>query len=189
MFYLVDLIFPLFFSYNLLSTHSLVYIALSQLRKLSKTNLSRFCLWVWSFGSVIKTMMTAMIKPPHSNSDSDEYDTPSPLHSESIVNPKIKNSKVNYYNLKIKSKLLSLAAKNPMQRSSPKKNPFLHLTFYYHSSATDNNSLPHPNYDSLNNPPNNLSPCHSQLPSMSSPPYLHNSPSLDDTNFDYSSYS
>ena len=40
-------------------------------------------------------MMTAMIEPPDSKSDSDDSENPSPPHSKSTVNPKLKHPKAN----------------------------------------------------------------------------------------------
>ena len=58
------------------------------------------------FGTVTKSMMTAMINPPYSNYDSNDPVTPP--HSKSHINPTLKQSKGNKYKPNIKSKLLGL---------------------------------------------------------------------------------
>ena len=83
-----------------------------------------------------------------------------------------------------------------MQRCSPNSSPIkplpssvLHSTPTDHaqSRTTEDHSLPPPNYNSHLPPHNNLSPRPPQIPSLSSPLYLHNSPPPDDTNCDNSS--
>ena len=64
-------------------------------------------------------MMTAMFKFPYSNSDSDDYDTPPPSHSNSTINPSLKYSKVIEYKPNTQYKILSLETKHTVQRSSP----------------------------------------------------------------------
>ena len=141
-------------------------------------------------------MMTAMIKSTHSPSDSDDSDSPhSPFvktHTTSS-SPKPRPPK---YHTNIETKLLNLRNKNQMQRSSPNSSPIkllssssLHTTptDHTHSSNTEDYSPPPPNYNSHLPPHNILSPRHSQLSPLSSPPYFHNSPLPDDTNCDNSS--
>ena len=53
--------------------------------------------------------------------------------------------------------------------------------------VNENCSPPPPNYNSYITPHNILSPRYSQPPPLSSPPYFHNSPLPDDTNWDNSS--
>ena len=77
-----------------------------------------------------------------------------------------------------------------MQISSAKKTitnlsaPYRFITTL---QSTENSSPPPPNYNLINNSPNNHAPRHSQLPSLSSPPHTHNSISPEDTKFDNSS--
>ena len=97
--------FPLLSFFSLLSTHSLVYIAPSLLRKFLRNKSLFFSAFGYDFfGTVTKTMITAMIKSPNSNSDSDDSDTSSFSHHK-IEN---KNSKPHKYKSNIKSKLLKL---------------------------------------------------------------------------------
>ena len=83
---MVEFISPMHYSCNLLSTPSLVYIVHLLLREISKKLLS-FLNPDVSFGNVIKTMMTAMIPPPNSDSDKDDNDSVSlpPPHSKSVI--------------------------------------------------------------------------------------------------------
>ena len=79
-----------------------------------------------------------------------------------------------------------------MQRSLPKKSHSIDIISLPNPlittpQLTDNTSPPPPNYNFHNSLPNNLSPRHSQLPLLSSPPYIHNSICSEDTSFDNSS--
>ena len=56
-----------------------------------------------------------MIKHTNSISASDDSDTPPPSHSKFTINRSLKHSKVIYYKLNNKSKVLSLKTKNTMQ--------------------------------------------------------------------------
>ena len=148
------------------------------------------------FGTITKTMMTAMIKSTHSTSDPDDSDSPlSPLAKNNTTSssPEPRPPK---YHTNIKTKLPYLKNKNPMQRSSPSSSPIKPLSSSgFHATPinppqppnTDDYSPPPPNYNSHLSPHNNLSLQHSQLPPLSSPPYFHNSPLPDDTNCDNSS--
>ena len=109
-----------------------------------------------------------MIKPPDSNPDSDP-DTPP--HSKPHTNLTLKPSKGNKYKPNIKFKILS-TIKTPCKDliTTPQ--------------LLDNNSPPFPHYSIHNTPPNNLSPRHSYLPSLFSPPCIHKAISPKDTNFD-----
>ena len=161
-------------------------------RNLLKTQISVItALGFGFFGTITKTMITAMIKSPNSPSDSDDSDSPhSPLAKTHTISssPKPRPPK---YHTNIKTKLLNLKNKNPMQNSSPNSSPIKPLsssvlhstpTDHAHSPNTEDYSPPPPNYNSHLPPHNNLSPRHSQLSPLSSPPYFHNSPRPDDTN-------
>ena len=75
-----------------------------------------------------------------------------------------------------------------MHRSSLTKPPSTSISPSYPIIIThpviENSSYLPPNYNLHNNPHNNLPPRHSQLPSLSSFPYFHNSPLPDDNKFD-----
>ena len=117
------------------------------------------------FGTITKTMMTAMIKSTHSLSDLDDSDSPhSPLAKSHTTSssPKPRPPK---YQTNIKTKLFNLKSKNPMQRSSPNSSPskplssaVLHSTptDHPHSSNIEDYSPPPPNYNSHLPPHNNL---------------------------------
>ena len=75
------------------------------------------------FGTITKTMMTAMIKSTHSSSDSDDSDSPhSPLANKNTTSSSSKPRPPKYHT-NIKTKLLSLKNKNPMKRTSPNSSP------------------------------------------------------------------
>ena len=78
-----------------------------------------------------------------------------------------------------------------MQRSSRTKPLSSSFSQPYPISNTppvhENCSPPPPNYNLHITAHNNLSPCHTQSPPLSSPPYFHNYPLPDDTNCDNSS--
>ena len=75
------------------------------------------------FGTITKTLMTAMIKSTHSSSDSDNSDSPhSPLAKNNTTSSSSKPRPPKYHT-NIKTKLLSLKNKNPMKRSSPNSSP------------------------------------------------------------------
>ena len=85
--------FPLLVFFDLLSTHSLVFTALSKLRKVIK-NLPFSAFGFGFFGTVTKSMMTAIIESPDSNSDFVDSDTAPPsCHSRTTVSPRLKLSK------------------------------------------------------------------------------------------------
>ena len=65
--------------------------------------------------------MTAMIKPPYSNFNSDDCETPP--HSKSNILSSLIYSNDNEYKTDIKSKNLSLKSEDTIQISSPKKPP------------------------------------------------------------------
>ena len=106
--------FLLLSSYNLPSTHLLVFIVRLQS---SVTSALGFVF----FGTITQIMMTAMIKPSDSHSDSEGSDSPQPppfnFHTKSL-NPKPKSPN---YQPNIKTKLLSLKNKDIMHRYSPTK--------------------------------------------------------------------
>ena len=140
-------------------------------------------------------MMTAMIKSSNSQSESDDSDSPySPLAKTHTMSssPQPRPPK---YHTNIKTKLLYLKKKTPMQRSSANFSPIKPLSSVFHStptnhaqsSNTEDSSPPPPNYNSHLLPHNYLSPRPPQISSLSSPLYLHNSPPPDDTNCDNSS--
>ena len=187
----------LLFSYNSLSIHSLVFTVHSLFEIYLKKQISVItALGFGFFGTITKTMMTAMIKSTHSSSDSDYFDSPhSPLPKNNTTSSKPKPRPPKYHT-NIKTKLLNLKNKNPMQRSSPNSSPIkplsssvLHATPINPTQPpnTEDYSPPPPNYNSHLSPHNNYSLQHSQLPPLSSPPYFHNSPLPDDTNCDNSS--
>ena len=62
-------------------------------------------------------MMTALIKPPDSNSDSDDSDTSA--YCKSNTNSTLKHSNGTNYTTNIKSKSLSLKSNDVMQAHSP----------------------------------------------------------------------
>ena len=138
-------------------------------------------------------MMTAMIESSNSPSDPNDSDSPhSPLAKTHTISssPKPRPPK---YHTNIKPKLLNLKNKTPMQRCSPNSSPIKPLsspiphstpTNHAQYSNTEDHSLRPPNYNSHLSSHNNLSPRPPQLPSLSSPLYLHNSPPPDDTNCD-----
>ena len=114
------------------------------------------------FGTITKTMMTAMIKSTHSSSDSDDSDSP---HSPLAKTPLAKNNTTSSspkprppkYHTNIKTKLLNLKNKNPMQRSSPNSSPIKPLSSsVFHATPinptqppnTEDYSPPPPNYNS-----------------------------------------
>ena len=144
------------------------------------------------FGTVTQTMMTAMIKSTNSHPDSDDSDSPnSPLAKNQTLSssPNLRPPK---YHSQIKTKILNLKNKSPMPRSSPPSSPIKPLSSsilhpspndHTQSSNVETSSPPPPNYNSHNN----LSPQPPQLSSLSSPLYLHNSLTHDDTNCDNSS--
>ena len=75
------------------------------------------------FGTITKTMMTAVIKSTHSSSDSDDSDSPhSPLANNNTTSSSSKPRPPKYHT-NIKTKLLSLKNKNPMKRNSPNSSP------------------------------------------------------------------
>ena len=130
--------------------------------------------------------MTAMNKSSDSHSYSEEFDSPQPPPSNSHTKfsyskPKSPNNQPNNKS----SKLLSLKNKHLMLRSSPTKPLPSSITQSYPISNTppvhENCSPPPPNNKVQITPHYNLSPCHSQSPPLSSPPYFHNSPLPDDT--------
>ena len=130
--------------------------------------------------------MTTVIGFPNCNSDFDPSDTPPRPHSECKFNPKLKHSTVSNYKSEIKSKFLGLENKTTMQRSSPTKPPSNTNIFPpYPLTSTPqligNNSPPNLNLHT--NPPNNLSPRYSQLPSLCSSAFLHILTSPDDSPF------
>ena len=158
-------------------------------RNLLKKQISVITALVFGFfGTITKTMMTAMIKSTHSPSDSDDSDSPhSPLAKTHNTSSTSKPRPPKYHT-NIKTKLPNLKNKNPMQRSSPHSSPIKPLSSSVtHPSTTEDYSPPPPNYNSHLPPHNNLSPRHSQLSPLSSPPYFHISPLPDDTNCDNSS--
>ena len=122
-------------------------------------------------------MMTAMIKSPGSNSDSDDSDTPPPSYYGSTIDPSLKHFEVNKYQPNNRSK--NLEPKNTMQRSSPKQSSSVGLyppySFISTPQLTDSNSPRPPNYNSHKKRPNNLFLRHSQLTSLTSPPSIHHS--------------
>ena len=139
-------------------------------------------------------MMTAMIKPPDSNSNFDDSASPqSPCStSNAKINSQHSTTKSTRFKPNIRSKLLSLKNKNIMQRSPPTKpsSNFKILPPYpifTTPQLAERCSLPLPNYSLHTNPRNIFRPHHSHFSSLSSPPYFHNSPSAEDTVFDNSS--
>ena len=124
-------------------------------------------------------MMTAMIKSTNPHPDSDDSDSPnSPLAKNQNLSSS-PNFRPPKYHSQIKTKILNLKNKSPMPRSSPpSSNPNDHTQ----SSNVETSSAPPPNYNSHNN----FSPQPPQLSSLSSPLYLHNSLTHDDTNCDNS---
>ena len=143
------------------------------------------------FGTITQTMMTAMIKSTNPHPDSDDSDSPnSPLAKNQNLSSS-PNFRPPKYHSQIKTKILNLKNKSPMPRSSPPSSPIkppsssiLHPNPNDHtqSSNVETSSPPPPNYNSHNN----LSPQPPQLSSLSSPLYLHNSLTHDDTNCDNS---
>ena len=85
------------------------------------------------FGTITHTMMTAMIKPPDSQSDSEDSDSPQLPPSTSHTRSPPSKSKSSTYQPNIESNLLSLKNKNIIDRSSPTK-----------PRSTSNNSLSYP---------------------------------------------
>ena len=146
------------------------------------------------FGTVTKLMMIALIEFLDSNSNSDDSDTLS--LSKSKMNSSLKHSKGTKYKPNFKCKLLGLENKNTMQRFSPKISPsFTNLSppypFVTTSQSTEKYSprlliifyeISLPKIIHLVTIPR----YHSQIPSLSSPPYIQISISPEDTNFDIS---
>ena len=137
-----------------------------------------------------------MLKSSNSHSESDDSDSPhSPLAKTHIPSSSPKPRPPNYHT-NIKTKIFNLQNKTPVPRSSPNSSPIKPLSSsVLHSTPTDqtqsfnteDSSPPPPNYNSHLLSHNNLSPRPPQISSLSSPLYLHNSPSPDDTNCDNSS--
>ena len=102
----------IFFSlsfYNLLLILSSVF-TVHLLSKISlKTNFLNILTWIWFFGTITHTMMTAMIKNSEPHSESEDSDSPQPPPPNS-QNPTPK-SKSFTYQPNIKSKLFSLKIK------------------------------------------------------------------------------
>ena len=142
------------------------------------------------FGTITQTMMTAMIKSSNSPSDPNDSDSPhSPLAKTHTLSssPKPRPPK---YHTNIKTKLLNLKNKTPMQRFSPTFSPSKPISSPIpHSTPpnTEDHLLPPPHYNSHLSSHNNLSPRPPQIPSLTSSLYLHNSPPPDDTHCDNSS--
>ena len=144
-----NLLFHCSFSSIRLSTHTLVYTALSQFRKVFKKQISLLSAFGYGFlGSVTKTMMTAIIKPPVSNSNS--YNSDTPPHSKCNINPTLKYSKGNKYKHNIKSKILSLTTKDIMQSFSRKKS----LSYYNISLSYPDINTPQSSVKKVTPPPN-----------------------------------
>ena len=117
--------------------------------------------------------MTAMINSPEPHSDSEDYDSPQPSPSTSHTKSSPLNSKTSTYQPNIKSNLFGLKIKNIIPRSSPTKplpTPNISPSYPITPPVIENSSPPPPNYNLHINPQNNLSPLHSQLTSLSSPP-------------------
>ena len=141
-------------------------------------------------------MMTAMIKSTNSHPDSDDSDSPnSPLAKNQTLSSS-PNFRPTKYHTQIKTKILNLKNKSPMPRSSPPSSPIKPLSSsilhsnpndHTQSSNVETSSPSPPIYNSHLLPHNNLSPQPPQLSSLSSPLYLHNSLTLDETNCDNSS--
>ena len=77
-----------------------------------------------------------------------------------------------------------------IKKSLPRKSTSLEISPPYPSITTPSiidNTSPLPHYSLYNNPPNNFSLRRSQLPSLYSPPYLHNSIPPEGTNIENSS--
>ena len=185
------------FSNNSLSTHRYFIYRSFTVRNLLKKQISVItALGFGFFGTLTQTMMTAVIKSSNSQSESYDSDSPhSPLAKTHTISssPKPRPPK---YHTNIKTKLLNLKNKTPMQRSSPNSSPIKPLsssvlystpTDHAQSSNTEYSSPLPPNYNSHLPPHNNLSPRPPQISSLSSPLFLHNSPPPDDTNCDNSS--
>ena len=75
------------------------------------------------FGTITKTMMTAMIKSTHSSSDFDDSDSPhSPLAKNNTTSPSSKPRPPKHHKI-LKQNPFSLKNKNLMKRSSPNHSP------------------------------------------------------------------
>ena len=143
------------------------------------------------FGTITQTMMTAMIKSSNSPSDPNDSDSPhSPLAKTHTLSP-IPKPRPPKYHTNIKTKLLNLKNKTPMQRFSPNSSPSKPISSsplpHPTPPNTEDHLLPPPHYNSHLSSHNNLSPRPPPIPSLTSSLYLHNSPPPDDTNCDNSS--
>ena len=131
----------LLFSSNSLSIHSLVFTVHSLFEIYLRKQFSVVtALGFGFFGTITKTMMTVIIKSTHSSSDSDDSDSPhSPLAKNNTTSssPKPRPPK---YHTNIKTKLLNLKNKNPMQRSSPNSSPIKPLSSsVFHATPINSN--------------------------------------------------
>ena len=105
-------------------------------------NMPLFLLLYGFFGTVTKTLMTALIKPPDSNTVSDDFH--SPPRSKSNIDPTSKLPKGDRYKPNFESKILILKNKDTMQRSSPNKSPyslsFSAISFFSSPQSLDSKS-------------------------------------------------
>ena len=97
------------------------------------------------FGTITKTMMTAMIKSTHSPSDSDDSDSPHSPLAKNHTNSSSPKPRPPKYHTNIKTKFLNLKNKSPMQRSPPNSSPIKPLS----SSVLHSTPIDHPHSSTI----------------------------------------